>query len=478
MPGVYEVEGRLGRGGMGVVDLASAPDGRRVALKRIALHGSTAELAAARARIRREAEVLSQLRHPAVVELLDVLDDGDDVVLVMPWLRGGSLHDRVSASGPLDPAAVALVADELLGGLAAAHRAGVVHRDLKPANVLFDDDGHPVLTDFGVATARGVTEGLTVVGAVLGTPGFLAPEQARGEVAEPAADVFSLGATLLWAATGVGPYGSGTADVLLLRATRGKAERCPKTLPAPLRQRIDAMLDPRPERRPTAAALAGGPDGTRVRPVRARPVRSRKALAAVATVAAAVVAAVAVLALSRAGGPGSAAPPTSAATVPSTAPCASLPYLPCGGVPAPGTDGQACIDARADYDGDAANGCEAVPDALDGATVDEALEANLVPADDVDEFAVEVADHYQLRCDGTLRFTVTAPAGATVRLVVLAEGGDELGEITSADGVAGVLRIREPDCGGNDGQTLTARVTPVGSDRTAAPYLLERSGSF
>src|SRR5690606_23536651 len=114
---------------MGVVDLAVDPQGRPVALKRLSLHGSAAELAAARARVRREAEVLARLDHPAIVRLLDVLDDGDDVVLVMAHLGGGSLADRVRESGPLTPAELQAIADALLPALAAAHRAGVVHRD-------------------------------------------------------------------------------------------------------------------------------------------------------------------------------------------------------------------------------------------------------------------------------------------------------------------------------------------------------------
>jgi hypothetical protein len=101
-----------------------------------------------------------------------------------------------------------------------------------------------------------------------------------------------------------------------------------------------------------------------------------------------------------------------------------------------------------------------------------------VPGDDVDEYPLAVSDRFQLGCDGTVHLTVTAPAGTTVRLTVLAEDGTGLGEITSADGVPGTLGVREPDCGGNDGQTLTVRVAGVGSDHSAADYTIETSGSF
>src|SRR5215471_11684216 len=131
----YSLLQRLGRGGMGVVDLAVDQEGRPVALKRLDLRGSAEELHLARLRVRREAEVLSVLHHPNIVPLLDVVDDGDDLVLVMPYLSGGTLASLVAARGPMPPAYVDELADALLGALAAAHRAGIVHRDIKPGNV-------------------------------------------------------------------------------------------------------------------------------------------------------------------------------------------------------------------------------------------------------------------------------------------------------------------------------------------------------
>lgn len=479
----YRIEGRLGRGGMGVVDLAVAPDGTRVALKRLALGGSATSLAEARARIRREAEVLARLDHPRIVPLLDAVtgDDGD-LVLVMPWYRGGSLEDRVAEHGPLPPADVGHIADHLLGALAAAHRAGVVHRDVKPSNILFDADSRPHLADFGVATARGVTAGLTAAGRTIGTPGFLAPEQARGEPAGPAADVFGLGATLRWALTGAGPYGEGGRDVLLYRAGNGMVEPTPPgpAVPDDLRRRIDAMLAPDPADRPTAAALVGGPDGTVVTPALAAPSGPRRRRPAPAVVAAAVAAGLAAgtalaVALDRGGGDPDRDRATT--TTPTTAPCEPLPYQPCGGPVAPGTDGTACIDDRADYDGDAANGCEALPDDLDGTAIGR-VEPTIVPADDVDEFVVEVRDGFQLLCDGTLTFELTAPEGMSLKLTVIDEGGEVLLEVTSADGVPGRASVQEPSCGSDDSGRLRAVVVPVGGDRVATPYVLERSGNW
>jgi hypothetical protein len=458
---------------MGVVDLGVAPDGRRVALKHLALVGSADAMATARARIRREAEVLGRLDHPRIVPLLDVVDDGGDVVLVMPWMQGGSLADRVARFGPLPADEVHRMADHLLGALAAAHRAGVVHRDIKPSNILFDERSRPHLADFGVATARDLTAGLTEAGTAVGTPGFVAPEQARGEVAGAAADLFSLGATLRWAATGTGPYGEGTWEVLLWRAVRGKVEPCPRTVPAPLRRRIDAMLAVRPSARPSAAELAGGPAGTSVVQARSRRPRrvgrrERLLLVGVGLGVAALLAAAAVPLVRAAE-----LRDKDAAAGPA---CTPLPYQPCGQPVAPGTDGRACVDGRADYDGDAANGCEAVPDDVDGQPLG-SVEATVVPADDVDEYPVEVPDNFHFSCDGTVTFDLTAPAGTTLRLEVL-DGADVLGEATSTGGATATLRLRERQCIGDDSATLTARVTPVGPGRSAEPYVLERSGNW
>lgn len=247
---------------MGVVDLALDPSGRPVALKRLAITGSADELERARARLRREVEALRQVRHPAIVPLLDVIDDGDDLVLVMPYLSGGSLADRVLRDGPLSPRDVARLARQLLPALATMHRRGVVHRDCKPANVLFDADGRALLTDFGVAALRDATGGLTDTGSVVGTPAFIAPEQARGDEPTTAADVFALGATLYFAATGEAVYGD-TDGATMLRRAAGNGIRADLSRVDPaLARPIAAMLHPDPRQRPSAAQLAGGPQGT------------------------------------------------------------------------------------------------------------------------------------------------------------------------------------------------------------------------
>ena len=470
----YRVVGVLGRGGMSVVELAEDTDGRPVARKRIHVHGSAAQVDEAHRRLRREAELLRRLDHPGIVRLLEVEDEGTDLVLVMPFLPGGTLADRVAATGPLPAPQVEYLLDALLDALAAAHRGGVVHRDIKPDNILFDASGRPALADFGVATARDMTAGLTAAGAVVGTPTFMAPEQARGEPASAASDVFALAATMLFALTGAAPYGDGDALAVLWRAGRARGVPVPPTVPPALRRRLAAMLDRRPARRPSAAAARGGTSGTGVlrRPRRlASPRRSRTAalglLAGVLT----------------AGGAGmwlTSRHTTEAAQParPRPALCTPLPYQPCGGPPAPFTDGHACTALHADYDAIAANGCEAAPDTLaDGSPLAREVSANLVPADDVDTFAMRVVDRFQLFCDGLLRVTLTAPAGTAQRLDVMNAAGHVLGSATSADGARAIASVREPSCGGDDSGTLTARVSTV-HGLSAQLYLLERSGSF
>lgn len=270
----YETIARLGRGGMGVVDLARDADGNRVALKRLTLHGSANEIARARQRLMREANVLSRLRHPNIVRLIEVVEDGEEVVLVMPYLSAGSLADRVAQHGPAPPADVERLGERLLGALVAAHQAGVIHRDIKPGNVLYDSDGEPMLADFGLAHSWDQTHGLTVTGMVVGTPGYMPPEQARDEPLTPATDIFALGATLLYAATGQGVYGNGDPGLLMVKAANGEVEPLPKQIPKHMRGWLSSMLDPKPEYRPTAVALLTGqglpPPRSRARLLRPR----------------------------------------------------------------------------------------------------------------------------------------------------------------------------------------------------------------
>jgi hypothetical protein len=189
-----------------------------------------------------------------------------------------------------------------------------------------------------------------------------------------------------------------------------------------------------------------------------------------------VVVAVLALALSTRDRDGAAQPVDEGSTATSE-PCEPLPYQPCGQPRAPFTDGRGCIEDHEDYDADPADGCEAAPDVVDGVPLEDRLEATIVPRSDSDSYPVEVGDGAQLLCDGRVRFTLTAPVGMSLRLDVL-RGEDELATLTSADGTPQSVTIDEPSCLFDDATTLTARVSSIGSDRSGAPYVLERSGSF
>jgi hypothetical protein len=472
----YQLRERLGRGGMGVVDRATDDQGHDVALKRLVLHGSAREMAQARQRVHREADALSRLDHPAVVKLIDVIDQGDEVVLVMPYLAGGTLSDHVNERGPLTPAQVNALADQLVDALAAAHRAGIVHRDIKPANVLFDGTGRAHLADFGVASIRDATSGLTLTGALIGTPDYMAPEQARGEPATSASDVFSLGATLLYAATGQPPYGRGDPRLTVQRAARGRLAGFPTDLDPDLRRRLAPMLRRDPSRRPTAAAAAGGPAGTLVAPP--RPMRRIRLAALVGIVVLLAIGAGAAALLSARGvrlavGTDEArAEPTS-----TTTPCSPKPYQPCGQPAAPFTDGSRCTADHADYDGDPRNGCEAGPDDVDGQTFTRDITANLVPADDVDRYPTPVVDNFHLTCDGTFEVTVTGPASTAVRVEVF-RGGERLGTAVSTDGEPATVSLLEPNCFSDDSAQLVTQVSWEGAARSPDDYRLSRRGSF
>jgi tRNA A-37 threonylcarbamoyl transferase component Bud32 len=464
----YKVVGLLGRGGMSVVELAEGADGP-VARKRIAFHGSAIQLEQARRRLRREAELVRRLDHPGIVPLIDVEDNGTDIVLVMPFLPGGTLADRVVATGPLPALQVEYLLDALLDALAAAHRRGVVHRDIKPDNILFDASGRPALADFGVATAHDLTAGLTTPGTIVGTPSFMAPEQARGEPATTASDVFSLGATMLFALTGAGPYGDGDPNAVLWRAGQGRIAPLPASAPPGLRLRLRLMLDRRPGRRPSAAAARGGVSGTGVR----SRLRRRRSIGPVLVAAALLLASGVGLLLSRSRDHESAR-----SAQPEHDPCVPLPYQPCGEPPAPFTDGRVCTADHADYDAIAANGCEAAPDSLpDGTRLERSATANLVPAADIDMFTLEVDDDFQLFCDGLLRVALTASPGTTQRLDVIDSEGRVLDSVTSSNGERARASIYEGSCGGNDSAILAARVTTV-RGHSAQSYSLERSGGF
>jgi WD40 repeat protein/tRNA A-37 threonylcarbamoyl transferase component Bud32 len=215
VPG-YEVLGVLGRGGMGVVYKArQARLNRLVALKMIlaGAHAGEQELA----RFRTEAEAVARLQHPNVVQIHEVGEHQGLPFFSLEFCPGGSLDRKVRGT-PQPPREAARLAELLARAMDAAHRAGIIHRDLKPANVLLAADGTPRITDFGLAKKLDEAVGQTASGAVMGTPSYMAPEQAQGEAGRvgPAADVYALGAVLYELLTGRPPFKAATSlDTML-----------------------------------------------------------------------------------------------------------------------------------------------------------------------------------------------------------------------------------------------------------------------
>ncbi|MEU3323525.1 protein kinase [Streptomyces sp. NPDC006785] len=210
--GRFTLVERLGSGGMGMVWRARDEALHRdVALKEVrppdpALAEYDPEGARTlRARVLREARALARLDHPNVVTVHHIVDPGEDGYpwIVMELVAGSSLHDRLAA-GPMEPADAAGLGRGILSALRAAHAAGIQHRDVKPANVLLRADGRPVLTDFGIAAIRESTS-LTMTGALIGSPDYIAPERIRGTEGDPSSDLWSLGMMLYVAVEGSHP---------------------------------------------------------------------------------------------------------------------------------------------------------------------------------------------------------------------------------------------------------------------------------
>jgi serine/threonine protein kinase len=212
--GAYEVEREIGRGGMGVVYLARDTRlGRPVALKAVSRGSADA---VGRARLQREARAAASLAHPGIATVFALEEDGDDCYLISEFLQGRTLRDEL-ADGPMPYGRWRLVAIAIAEAVGAAHAQGLVHRDLKPENVMRTDAGTIKVLDFGLArettaVASGIAPTITQAGALVGTPGYMAPEQIRGQVLDARTDVFAIGVLLYELAAGVHPFGAGSGS--------------------------------------------------------------------------------------------------------------------------------------------------------------------------------------------------------------------------------------------------------------------------
>jgi serine/threonine-protein kinase len=267
MIGPYQVLKRLGAGGMGEVFLAYDERlDRKVAIKRIRPDAvSTPER---RERFRREARVAAKLNHPSIVQIYDVLADGEVNFLVMEHVEGTNLRQLLD-DGPLPVGEVVTLARDVAEGLAEAHRHGIIHRDLKSENVLVTPEGRAKIADFGIAKrvlAGTEEDSLTGDGRVLGTYRAMSPEQARGEAVDFRSDLFSLGVLLYEALAGRSPFEAENELAMLSRIVRDRQtpvrEERPE-VPEELSLLVDHLLEKDPLGRPRSAKevtqmLAGG----------------------------------------------------------------------------------------------------------------------------------------------------------------------------------------------------------------------------
>jgi eukaryotic-like serine/threonine-protein kinase len=245
----YQLGPLLGEGGSAQVHWAwDRQLNRAVAVKLFAPGVAGSDLH----RQHRELTALTQLTHPGLVELYDSGTDHGQAYLVMRLAQGPSLADRLTASTH-SVEAVAAWGDRLADALAYVHAQGITHRDIKPANVLFDEHDHPLLADFGIALFVDVTR-ITLTGAVIGTAAYMAPEQVRGELVGPPADVYSLGLVLLEALTGHREYPGTSVESACARLHR--PTEVPMNLPAGLTDTLRRMTAIQPTERLSSAAAA------------------------------------------------------------------------------------------------------------------------------------------------------------------------------------------------------------------------------
>ncbi|MDQ3767134.1 MAG: serine/threonine protein kinase [Actinomycetota bacterium] len=260
----------LGRGGMAVVwrgeDLLLRRD---VAIKEVSLPDGVApsERDTIRSRVLREARAAASLNHSGAVMIFDVVDHEGQTFIVMELLDGRTLVELVAADGPLTPARTARLGLSVLGALETAHAKGIIHRDVKPANIMVMPDGRSKLSDFGIATLQDDTR-ITSTGLVLGSPAFMAPEQASGAPSAPESDLWGLGATLYYALEGSAPF-ERPGVIPTLAAIINEDPR-PTERAGPLGPLVEGLLAKSPGERPgpteirAALGRAAGSEGNDV----------------------------------------------------------------------------------------------------------------------------------------------------------------------------------------------------------------------
>jgi serine/threonine protein kinase len=260
VPG-YEILGEIGRGGMGTVYRARQNSlDRLVALKTVPL-GKWADSSELLTRFRREALVMARLRHPNIVQIYDIFESENHAILVMDLVEGGSL-DRKVQQKPLSIREAAGIAAILARAVHYAHEKGILHRDVKPSNILLTPEGEPKISDFGLAKQLDTDINTTTSGMIIGTPAYMAPEQARGEQSKfgPSLDVYGLGGVLYFLLTGRSPF-QGASGLNVLHRITEEDPVSPRQVNPETPKELEAIclkcLEKDPARRyDSAAALA------------------------------------------------------------------------------------------------------------------------------------------------------------------------------------------------------------------------------
>ncbi|WP_223267417.1 serine/threonine-protein kinase [Streptosporangium nondiastaticum] len=248
--GPYQLLGRLGSGGMGKVYLGRSRTGQLAAVK--VLHDQLAEDQEFRRRFERELHAASRVSGRFTAAVLESSRGIDERLwMATEYVPGPSLSQAVSAFGPLDPTTLLALWLGLLGALESIHAAGIVHRDLKPSNVLLAEDG-PRLIDFGVSVLGGATT-LTATGVVIGTPGYMSPEEVQGHRSGPHSDVFALACTLTYAATGSAPFEGANPMGVMYRVIHDEPDL--SRVPDRIASLIRPCLDKDPQSRPSVTEL-------------------------------------------------------------------------------------------------------------------------------------------------------------------------------------------------------------------------------
>ena len=259
--GDYVVERLLGKGGMGAVYLVRSPDGSRYAVKVMYPDKMTHDL---RKRFAREAEFAMKIRHRNLISVYDVGEDPETGLcyIIMDYVSGGSLSDRLKANGRLPVAEAVSIAMQIAAGLDVAHRGGLVHRDVKPDNILFDADGTPKLADLGVAKFDDDRKTMvTMTGMIIGTPAYMSPEQLMdSHRIDARADIYSLGIVLYEMLAGDRPNSGSTAVELLAKAIKGEElpdiRKMRPEISASIAHVLSLMCAAKPEERPATSLAA------------------------------------------------------------------------------------------------------------------------------------------------------------------------------------------------------------------------------